>query len=85
MPDFMLILSLLYCEIFGGSALVLGHASEKQKTRASSWFQGMVNFFENQIFNQFYDGLWYFFKLHSSHKFDKDWRYDIIFFKLGKK
>ena len=30
---------------------------KKKKTRASSWFQGNVNFFENLIFNQFYDSL----------------------------
>ena len=28
---------------------------KKKKTRASSWFQGKVHFFENLIFNQFYD------------------------------
>ena len=31
MADFVLILTSLYCWIFGGSALVLGHASEKEK------------------------------------------------------
>ena len=31
MFDFVLILSLLYWWIFGGSALVLGHASKKEK------------------------------------------------------
>ena len=34
MPDFVLILSLLYCKIFGGSALVLGRASEKEKNKS---------------------------------------------------
>ena len=47
MSDFVLILSLLYCWIFGGSALVFGRASEKRKTRASSWLQEKENFFEN--------------------------------------
>ena len=55
MSDLVLILSLLYCWIFGGSALVLGRASEKKKTRASSWFQVKVNFFENLNFNHFYE------------------------------
>ena len=31
MSDFVLILSSLYCWIFGGSAWVFGHASEKEK------------------------------------------------------
>ena len=34
MSDFVLILSLLYWWIFGGSALVLGHASEKEKNKS---------------------------------------------------
>ena len=54
MSDFVLILSLLYRWIFGDYAFVLGHASGKEKTRLSSWFQGKVNFFENLIFNHFY-------------------------------
>jgi hypothetical protein len=29
--------------------------SEKEKTRPSSWFQGKANFFENLIFNHFYE------------------------------
>ena len=46
MPDFMLILSLLYCWLFGVSALVLGRGSKKEeKNRASSWFQEKINFF----------------------------------------
>ena len=40
--------------------MVLVRASEKEKTRASSWFEEKVNFFENLIFNQFYDSLSYF-------------------------
>ena len=57
MPDFVMILSLIYCWIFSSSALVLcGFVRvKKKKTRASSWFPGKVNFFENLIFNQFYD------------------------------
>ena len=33
MSDFVLILSLLYWGIFGGSALFLGRASEKEKKK----------------------------------------------------
>ena len=58
---------------------------KKKKTRASSWFQGNVNFFQNLIFNPFYDCLWYFFKWYISHKFCKNWRYEIYFFKVKKK
>ena len=36
-----------------------GDVSEKEKTRASSWFQGKVNYFEHLIFNHFYDSHWY--------------------------
>ena len=55
MSDFVLILSSLYRWIFGDSAFVLGVPVKKKKTGASSWFQGKVNFFENLIFNQFYE------------------------------
>ena len=56
MSDFVLIFFLLYRWIFGDSAFVLGRASEKEeKKRASSWFQGKVNIFENLTFNQFYE------------------------------
>ena len=34
MSDFVLIFSLLYCWVFGGSTLVLGHASEKEKNKS---------------------------------------------------
>ena len=44
MSDFVLILSSLYCWLFGGSALAWDRASKKEKTRASSWFQGKVTF-----------------------------------------
>ena len=60
MSDFVLILSLLYCWMFGGSALIFGCASEKENKRASSWYQGKVNFFENLIFNPFYYSHYYF-------------------------
>ena len=33
---------------------------KRKKTRASSWFQGKVNFFENLIFNHFYESHWHF-------------------------
>ena len=33
---------------------------KKKIITVSSWFQGKVNFFNNQIFNQFYDSLCFF-------------------------
>ena len=33
---------------------------KKKKTRMKSWFQGNVNFFENLIFNPFYDSYRFF-------------------------
>ena len=56
MSNFVLILYLLYWWIFGGSALVLGHASEKEKKQER---QGKVIFFENLIFNHFYECQYY--------------------------
>ena len=40
MSYFVLILSSLYCWIFSGSALVLGHASEKEKKERQVGFEG---------------------------------------------
>ena len=57
MSDLVLILSLLYCWLFGGSALVLGCASEKVKKQDCQVGFREGNFFvENQIFNHFNDG-----------------------------
>ena len=44
---------------------------KKKKTRASSLFQGKVIFFENLIFNHFYESYWDFLKWYSSHKLNK--------------
>ena len=54
MSDFMLILSSLYCWIFGGSACVFGRASEKEKKQKPQvGFKGRLTFFEDLIFNYF--------------------------------
>ena len=45
MSDFVLILSLLYCWLSGGSALVLGRASEKPKNYTVKLGLLKVNFF----------------------------------------
>ena len=58
---------------------------KRKKTRVSSWFQGKVIFFENQIFNHFYESHWHFFKWYSSHKLSKYLRCEIIFFKVWEK
>ena len=48
MSDFVLILSLLLCWLFGGSALVLGNASEEK-----------LNLYKKLIFHHFYESHWY--------------------------
>ena len=45
----LLLVIWLFCFGFGSCVW------KRKKTRASSWFHGKVNFFENLIFNQFYD------------------------------
>ena len=84
MSDFVLILFLLYCWIFGGSALVWGHTSEKEKKQECQ-VGFKVNFFENLISNHFYESHWYFKKGCSSHKFSKYLWYEMIFLKLKRK
>ena len=54
MPDFVLILSSLYCRLFDDSALVLGHGSEKDKNHSVKLVSWEVKL-ENFIFNHFYD------------------------------
>ena len=54
MSDFMLILSLLYCWLSGGSALVLRPAGEKPKKSLSSWVHGKLNFLEKLDFCHFF-------------------------------
>ena len=50
MSDFMLILSSLYCWIFGGSALVLGHASEKERKKERQVvFKGKLTFLKKRL------------------------------------
>ena len=65
--------------MFGGFALVFGHASEKNKTRASSWFQGKEFFFVNLIFTTFVIVIYILKKWYSSHKFSKYLRYEMFF------
>ena len=56
MSDFVLILSLLYRWIFDNSAFVLGRASEKEKNKSVMLVSREDElFFENLIFNQFYE------------------------------
>ena len=55
MSDFVLILSLLYCWLSGGSALVLGRAGEKTKE-----LYRQVGFMENNIFLEKSDFLAFF-------------------------
>ena len=50
MSDFVLILCTLNGWPFGGSALVLGRASEKAKTIVSSWFHRKLHFLEKYDF-----------------------------------
>ena len=45
MSDFVMILSLLYWWIFGGSALVLGRASEKEKNKSVKLVSGESKLF----------------------------------------
>ena len=52
----------IWCFCFGSGSCEW----KKKKSRATSWFQGKVNFFENLIFNHFYDSYWHiFFLIHS--------------------
>ena len=43
---------------------------QKKKTRASSWFQGKVHFFENLIFNHFDESHWHFHQIGPLGRFD---------------
>ena len=52
MSDFVLILSLLYCWIFGGSALVLGCASEKNKSVKLVSREGEYIYFKKIVLQQ---------------------------------
>ena len=62
MPDFKLILSSLYCWIFGSSAFVLDCASEKEKDKSVKLVSREGSQGQSLIFLKWY----------SSHKFSKD-------------
>ena len=75
----MLILSLLDRWIFGDSAFILGRASEKEKTRASTCLKRKQIFFENLIFYHCYESHCYFKKWYPLQKLSKYFGYEIIF------
>ena len=60
MSDFVLILPLLYCWLFGISALVLGRANEKEQNKNVKFVSREGKLFFNLIFQHFYHIHYYF-------------------------
>ena len=79
MYDFVLILSLLYCWVLGGSDLVLGCEKKKKKIIPSSWFHRKFNILKQTILNYFYGSHGYKKKIYLSQEFSVDLRYTIFF------